>query len=151
MSQTILTTLWPKLIETLFASAPTDCCFQFLNKSTNVIAEIPAHRKLLAILSPVFATMFDDNWGENSSVNLIEDASLEAFNTFLGYFYKGKLELNTSNFDEIFYLANKYNMVDLFGMCSSFATYNLNAENVLQYYEMGFLLDSKRLMRRFYY
>lgn len=69
-------------------------------------------------MSSVFAAMFSGSWDNNSNAIPIEDASYESFGQFIDFFYKGKLELNTQNIDEIFYLAHKYDVGEIEGISS---------------------------------
>lgn len=137
-----------KFIEFITRSGPEDCFFKFPNNETKIFDEIAAHRQLLAVLSPVFATMFDAKWAEGSKENVITDASSEAFREFLKYFYKGRVKLSTDNIHEITHLADKYFIEELAASCTSFAMKYTSAENVLQFFEMAILYGSEKLRKK---
>lgn len=81
--------------------------------------------------------MFSGNWSEDSKPIPIDDSSADAFETFLAYFYKGQVELNTDNITDILYLAHKYDVDELLVSCSKFAMEQLCAENAVRYWAIG--------------
>lgn len=131
-----------KVIGYNFGPNSTDCCFQFtIDSITNGTQHIKSHRKLLASLSPVFAAMFNGNWDNNLNTIPIVDASFKAFGTFLDYFYKGQITLNTENIDEILYLVHKYDIQELVTSCSMYLMEHLSVDNVVLYYALATQYD----------
>lgn len=144
-SRTIRFTMSAKVIAQLLRSDSMDCCFEIRDEATNGAKTFSAHRKLLSALSPVFAAMFNGAWNENSNAIVIVDATPEAFGQFLDFFYKGEIVLDTNNFNELFYLAHKYDVDDLFRHCAEFAVEHVSIENVLHFYNMAIRFEQYSL------
>lgn len=117
-----------KLIDLLLSSEAMDCCFK-VGK-----VEIKAHRKILSAFSSVFATMFSGNWATNVDPITITDAPIEHFRAFLDFFYKGQIKLSAENVMSILYLAHKYDVQELVSTCLTFASGQVCAKNVIEYY-----------------
>lgn len=138
-----------KFIQYIIGSGPTDCCFKFPESEPKANGVIVAHRRLLAVLSPVFAIMFNETWsGACTDDVTITDASPKAFAEFLAYFYKGHVQLRTDNIHEITHLADKYWIDELAASCTTFAIDHVSANNVLQYYELALLYGPHRLLSK---
>lgn len=133
------------VIKSAYGLDSTDCCFQFGDKTSDDIVEIKAHRKLLSALSPVFATMFSGTWNKSSKVISIEDVTADDFETFLCYFYNGKVRLNTDNVYVIFYLAHKYNIEEVMASCSAIITKELDVDNVIGYLKMSLRFNQHQM------
>lgn len=118
----------------MFAMDTADCCFQFVDATTNTVSELKAHKQVLAAVSTVFAAMFNGSWMENTSPITIEDASIETFENWLGYFYKDQVTLTVNNVAATLNLAQKYDLQDLVQSCGSFMSISLSVSNVLGYY-----------------
>lgn len=135
-----------KVIAIVFDGDTTDCSFQFTtDDATTAIKQIKSHRKLLSTLSPVFATMFNGSWGGDCEPIRIDDVSMDAFETFLNYFYKSEVKLNTDNFDEVLYLAHKYDVQDVVACCSIFSMEHLSVDNVVACYGMAIRFEQNEL------
>lgn len=134
-----------KFIDNLIKNVSEDCHFEFLDAFTKEIKEIKAHSRLLSILSPVFAIMFNEQLHHNSNEFVIEDATADDFGTFLDYFYKGTIKLGNHNIEAVFYLAHKYDVDDLLSSCMEFAIKRLTAENVIDYYDLATRFEQEHL------
>lgn len=109
-------------IQKIFNNDTSDILFQLTADESDQKQqqmEIYAHKTLLSALSPVFEAMFSGNWKESTSVQ-ITDASFDAFNAFIQYFYADKVAINMGNVAGILYLADKYDIPKLVSACSSF-------------------------------
>lgn len=137
----------PTLIGSLFQADSADCQFFFPGASINDDnkVSIKAHRKLLAALSPIFSTMFNERWSHNSNGIVIKDATAVDFGTFMDYFYKGTIKLRDYNVEAIFYLAHKYRVDVLRISCVEFIAKRLNADNVIGFYTLATCFDEEGL------
>lgn len=135
-----------KVIASAFGADSSDCCFKFPDECTKEVETAPAHSKLLAALSPVFATMFSDNWSVGSKEVTIVGVSFEDFSTFLAYFYAATVRLTKNNVKEIAGLAHKYDVAELSVACETFAIELISVDTVLDYHVMGTLYGQRRLL-----
>lgn len=80
---------------------------------------IAAQRHILSEQSDVFAAKFDGDWAGSADIT-IDDSSFDAFSLFVQYFYSGQLDVNATNVAAILYLADKFAVDRLIGVCSKF-------------------------------
>ena len=124
----------------------TDKNFQsFLNNKSfsDVIfyvngSEFPAHKVILASVSPVFSRMFSSEMKENirNQVEMTE-TDPDVFNEMLRYIYTGKVEdLSDVAFD-LCELANKYDIIGLRTICEQCLVSHLSVENVIHVLELA--------------
>lgn len=93
--------------------------------------EFRAHRDILRARSKVFESMLSHNTMEkNSGIVDVPDCDPQAMELFLSYMYCGKVEtLNQSNMFELYYIADKYEMLALKEECSEFIKKSLSTTN----------------------
>lgn len=112
-------------------------------------AEIPAHKYVLAISSPVFYAMF---YGSLSSKDChevrIEDSDSDSLLEMLRYFYCDDTHLSTENVFGTLYLAKKYVVPHLEEICVVFLEKNLDADNALDIVPQAILLNEEQLQER---
>lgn len=86
--------------------------------------EYPAHRLILCASSEVFQVMLmKREWSESKErrVRLKESPACAAvFASFMRYFYTGQIRINHSVVMPVLALADKYNVKDLVGLCTSY-------------------------------
>lgn len=92
---------------------------------------IPCHKFILAISSPVFYKMFYGELKEASDYIDLPDCDSEGLLEFLRFIYCDEVELTGSCVIQVLYLAKKYMIPSLADRCRSFLEENINAENVL--------------------
>lgn len=94
--------------------------------------ELRAHRDILRARSRVFESMLDHDMKEkNSGVIDIRDCNVQAMEQFLTYVYCGKVEnLDKSNMLELYYVADKYEMMGLKAECTHFIKNSLSQTNI---------------------
>lgn len=82
---------------------------------------IVAHKSILAGKSSVFRDMFFESftYGDGSAVPL-KGVSKGAFEEFLQFFYKAKVELTAENISEVMGLIKEYNVPECFATCDAF-------------------------------
>lgn len=108
--------------------------------------KIPANKCLLAIASPVFQRMFYGDLKEPGDIDIV-DASSEAFQEFLQFFYLDKFELTIENIAEVLTLADKYDVTGLMNLCGIYLEYNLNNESVSWIYELAIMFNMSHLIQ----
>ncbi|XP_022799255.1 BTB/POZ domain-containing protein 6-A-like [Stylophora pistillata] len=99
--------------------------------SSSLKVNIPCHKFILAISSPVFYKMFYGELKEASDYIDLPDCDSEGFLEFLRFIYCDEVELTGSCVIQVLYLAKKYMIPSLANRCRSFLEANVNAENVL--------------------
>lgn len=97
--------------------------------------EVPAHKNILAVSSAVFRAMFFGPLQEKDVVEIV-DFSVNGFEEFLQLFYLTKVVLSRDSFDEVFRLADKYDMMDDLEK-RTFQHWNDKDENLIWRYELS--------------
>ena len=92
--------------------------------------EIPAHKLVLAISSPVFYAMFYGQMAETNDTIELPDCEYESLLEMFRYLYSDKVNLSGSNVMQVLYLANKYMVPSLAEKCTEYLRRNLKASNV---------------------
>ena len=92
--------------------------------------EIPAHKFLLSVSSPVFLAMFYGNIAETSSLIELPDCDYESLLELFRYLYSDEVKLSGTNVLQVLYLANKYMVPSLADTCTEYLQNNLDATNV---------------------
>ena len=114
------------------------------NKS---MKEIPAHKLLLAISSPVFYAMFYGELAEKKDSINISDCDHKSLLELFRFMYSDEVNLNADNVMQLLYLAKKYMLPSLAEKCTEYLEGNLDASNVFhvlsdaQKYEEKDLVD----------
>lgn len=95
--------------------------------------EIPVHKNILSIRSPVFETMIGTKMIESKeSKATIDDISDRALTEFLRFVYCGRVEVIDEVAAELLYAATKYDVPDLKPLCVRSMTANLSSSNVIE-------------------
>ncbi|KAL9960892.1 hypothetical protein ACROYT_G034400 [Oculina patagonica] len=93
--------------------------------------EIPAHKFVLSISSPVFFDMFHSQ--ETSDVIELNDCEYENLLEMLRYIYTDEAILTGSNVMEVLHLSRRYKLLSLSDKCIEYLGKNLNASNVINF------------------
>lgn len=111
--------------------------------------EIPAHKYVLAISSPVFYAMFYGSLSSSDCSEVrIEDSDSDSLIEMLRYFYCDETHLTTDNVFGTLYLAKKYVVPHLEELCVVFLERNLDADNALDIVPQAVLLNEEQLQER---
>ena len=108
---------------------------------------IPAHKFVLAIRSPVFYAMFYGELAEAKDSVEISDCEYESLLELFRFLYSDEANLTPDNVMQLMYLSKKYMLPSLADQCSAYLQENLDASNVFtvlpdaQKYEEKDLLD----------
>ena len=92
--------------------------------------EIPAHKFLLSVCSPVFFAMFCGEMAETKEHIDLPDCEYEGMLELLRYIYTDEVCLNGNNVMQVLYLAEKYMIPSLASECTEFLGKNLDLSNV---------------------
>ena len=92
---------------------------------------IPCHKFILAVSSPVFYKMFYGDLKEPCDCIDLPDCDSQGFLAFLSFIYCDEVKLTGDCVIQVLYLAKKYMIPSLAGHCRSFLEKNINAKNVL--------------------
>lgn len=106
--------------------------------------EVPAHRNILATVSPVFSRMFYGPLKEGDTVK-IDDSNAGAFKEFLQIIYLPEIKLSTKNFEEVIRLADKYDMVGSLGACIEYLESQVTSENAVMVYQLAISHENVKL------
>ncbi|XP_028397982.1 BTB/POZ domain-containing protein 6-like [Dendronephthya gigantea] len=93
---------------------------------------LPAHKYVLAISSPVFYAMFYGSLAEVKDIIEIPDSNYESFVEFLRFLYCDEVELTIDIVLGVSYLAKKYIVPALEKKCSEFIEKSVEAGNVFK-------------------
>ena len=108
---------------------------------------IPAHKFVLAISSPVFYAMFYGELAETKDSVEISDCEYESLLELFRFLYSDEANLTPDNVMQLMYLAKKYMLPSLADKCSAYLQENLDGSNVftvfpdVKKYEEKDLLD----------
>lgn len=120
-----------------FASQPFDKFFldektadvHFVFVSGDNQIRIPAHKIILSSKCAVFEAMFYGELKEADDV-IIVDVSIDAFKSFLRFFYCNEVMVSIANIGELMYLADKYLIEECMDTCKFFLERLLPREHI---------------------
>lgn len=93
--------------------------------------QIPAHRCVLAALSPRYKAQFCGAMVKKDVIN-VKDVSSAAFKEFLQFFYKNKVILTIKNIEDVLNLAKQSLVDELVDECTYFLLDLVRKDNLLQ-------------------
>lgn len=105
--------------------------------------EIPAHRDVLAAISPKYKAQFFGPMAEVDHI-YVENVSPAAFEEFLQFFYVNHFDLTIETIADVFDLANQSMSDEIIAECVHFIINNLN-ENPLWIYQSALLYKNDAL------
>ncbi|KAJ3595689.1 hypothetical protein NHX12_004992 [Muraenolepis orangiensis] len=108
--------------------------------------EFPCHRLVLAASSPFFKAMFLSELEESKKRTIeLKDVEPGVMGMILRYLYTSDLSLTEHNVQDIFMVANMYQIPSIFSVCVTFLQEKLVLGNCLAIFRLGLLLDCARL------
>ncbi|XP_031634316.1 BTB/POZ domain-containing protein 6-B-like [Contarinia nasturtii] len=107
--------------------------------------KLPANKAILAVLSPVFNTMFYGSMKEKGDVKIV-DADVNAFKEFLQFFYLTEVKLTMENIEAVARLADKYDIIDCVNACATFLEGQLTMDNMIWGYQLAVFLKNDALI-----
>lgn len=110
--------------------------------------EIPVHKNILSIRSPVFETMMETKMRENKECKAtIDDIGEKALFEFLRFVYCGRVEGIDEEARELLYAATKYDVSDLKPLCVVSLAEHLSLANVIDTMMLADLHGEKYLKK----
>lgn len=106
--------------------------------------QLPAHKLILGVASPVFHAMFYGSLKEGAVVK-ITDVAIEPFEEFLQFFYKAAPTVTLKHAGDILYLAEKYDMPRCTSYCFAFLADYINPEQVMLVYTLAVRFGNKHM------
>ncbi|XP_060940783.1 kelch-like protein 40a [Limanda limanda] len=111
--------------------------------------EFPCHRLVLAASSPFFKAMFLSELEESKKREIVlKDVEPVVMGMILRYLYTSDISLTEQNVQDIFMVANMYQIPSIFSVCVSYLQEKLVLGNCLAIFRLGLLLDCPRLTVR---
>lgn len=108
--------------------------------------EFPCHRLVLAASSPFFKAMFLSDLEESKKREIVlKDVEPGVMGMILRYLYTSDISLTEQNVQDIFMVANMYQIPSIFSVCVSYLQEKLVLGNCLAILRLGLLLDCPRL------
>lgn len=106
--------------------------------------EIPAHRCVLAALSPKYKTQFYGSMPEKDDINVV-GASAAAFKEFLQFFYTDEVTLTIENIEDVLNLAKQSLVDDLVDECTQFLIKMVGMDKLVWCYQLAIEYEIKQL------
>lgn len=117
-----------------------DCVLKVQEKT------FPCHRLVLAASSPFFKAMFLSDLEESKKREIVlKDVEPDVLEMILRYLYTSDINLTEQNVQDIFMVANMYQIPSIFSVCVSYLQEKLVLGNCLAIFRLGLLLDCPRL------
>lgn len=109
--------------------------------------EFPCHRLVLAASSPFFKAMFLSDLEESKKREIVlRDVEPGVMGMILRYLYTSDINLTEQNVQDIFVVANMYQIPSIFSACVSYLQEKMVLGNCLAIFRLGILLDCSRLV-----
>ncbi|KAG7224914.1 hypothetical protein INR49_014830 [Caranx melampygus] len=117
-----------------------DCVLKIKDK------EFPCHRLVLCACSSYFRHIFLSDLEESKKREIVlEDVEPGVMGLILKYLYTSKINVTEQNVQDIFAVANMYQIPSIFTVCVSFLQKRLSLSNCLAIFRLGLMLDCPRL------
>ncbi|TNN32882.1 Kelch-like protein 40b [Liparis tanakae] len=117
-----------------------DCVLKIKDK------EFPCHRLVLCACSAYFRSIFLSDLEESKKREIVlEDVEPGVMGLILKYLYTSKINVTEQNVQDIFAVANVYQIPSIFTVCVSFLQKRLSLSNCLAIFRLGLMLDCPRL------
>lgn len=117
-----------------------DCVLKIKDK------EFPCHRLVLCACSSYFRAIFLSDLDESKKKEIVlEDVEPGVMGLILKYLYTSKINVTEHNVQDIFAVANMYQIPSIFTVCVSFLQKRLSLSNCLAIFRLGLMLDCPRL------
>ncbi|XP_061820889.1 kelch-like protein 40b [Nerophis lumbriciformis] len=117
-----------------------DCVLKIKDK------DFPCHRLVLCACSSYFRSIFLSDLDESKKREIVlEDVEPGVMGLILKYLYTSKINVTEQNVQDIFAVANMYQIPSIFTVCVSFLQKRLTLSNCLAIFRLGLMLDCPRL------
>ncbi|KAJ3611283.1 hypothetical protein NHX12_021299 [Muraenolepis orangiensis] len=134
------TLLQDGLSDLLENSNLVDCVLKIKGK------EFPCHRLVLCACSAYFRGIFLSDLDESKKKEVVlEDVEPGVMGLVLKYLYTSNINVTEQNVQDIFAVANMFQIPSVFTVCVSFLQKRLSFSNCLAIFRLGLMLDCPRL------
>lgn len=117
-----------------------DCVLKIKDK------EFPCHRLVLCACSSYFRSIFLSDLDESKKREIVlEDVEPGVMGLILKYLYTSIINVTEQNVQDIFAVANMFQIPSIFTVCVSFLQKRLSLSNCLAVFRLGLMLDCPRL------
>ncbi|KAM4606766.1 kelch-like protein 40b [Polymixia lowei] len=117
-----------------------DCVLKIKDK------EFPCHRLVLCACSSYFRAIFLSDLEESKKREIVlEDVEPGVMGLILKYLYTSNINITEQNVQDIFAVANMFQIPSIFTVCVSFLQKRLSLSNCLAIFRLGLMLDCPRL------
>lgn len=108
--------------------------------------EFPCHRLVLCACSGYFRGIFLSDLDESKKKEIVlEDVEPGVMGLVLKYLYTSNINVTEQNVQDIFAVANMFQIPSVFTVCVSFLQKRLSFSNCLAIFRLGLMLDCPRL------
>jgi len=90
-----------------------------------------AHKVIIAARCEYFRKMFFGGFKQSHEIN-IPDTKYEVFQALMEYLYTGKIKLNVGIDLQLLYIADEYQISELFSICESYIISRMEITNVVE-------------------
>lgn len=113
---------------------------------------LPCHRLIMAACSPYFRELFFSEDDEGKEVGsdgnkevVLENVDPAVMEMIINYLYSADIDINDANVQDVFAVANRFQIPSVFTVCANYLLKQLSMGNCLAIYRMGLVLNCPRL------
>ncbi|XP_038853012.1 kelch-like protein 41b [Salvelinus namaycush] len=136
------TLLQDGLKELLNENKFVDCSLKVGDRS------FPCHKLIMAACSPYFREIFFSEDGKEVKANkevVLDDVNPAILDMIIMYLYSAEIDLTDENVQDIFAVANRFQIPSVFTVCVNYLQKKLSMTNCLAIFRMGLVLNVPRL------
>ncbi|KAL2080978.1 hypothetical protein ACEWY4_022831 [Coilia grayii] len=133
------TLLQDGLKELLNENKFVDCVLKVGDRS------LPCHRLIMAACSPYFRELFFGAEDTKDKEVVLEDVDASVMDMIIKYLYSADIDINDENVQDVFTVANRFQIPSVFTVCVNYLLKQLSVGNCLAIYRMGLVLNCPRL------
>ncbi|XP_056315348.1 kelch-like protein 41b [Danio aesculapii] len=108
----------------------------------------PCHRLIMAACSPYFRELFFSEDGKEKDIGkevVLDDVDPNIMDMIIQYLYSAEIDLADDNVQEIFAVANRFQIPSVFTVCVNYLQQKLSMSNCLAVFRLGLVLSVPRL------
>ncbi|XP_036401098.1 kelch-like protein 41a [Megalops cyprinoides] len=136
------TLLQDGLKELLNENRFVDCTLKVEDRS------LPCHRLIMAACSPYFRELFFSDDGKEEEGNqeiVLENVDPATMEMIVNYLYSAEIDLTDENVQDVFAVANRFQIPSVFTVCVNYLQRKLSLSNCLAIFRLGLVLNCPRL------
>ncbi|XP_046887324.1 kelch-like protein 41b [Hypomesus transpacificus] len=136
------TLLQDGLKELLNENKFVDCTLKVGDRS------FPCHKLIMSACSPYFREVFfteDGKEVEDTKEVVLEDVNPSILDMVIQYLYSAEIDLTDDNVQDIFAVANRFQIPSVFTVCVNYLQKKLSLSNCLAIFRLGLVLNCPRL------